>query len=67
MDDYPLLNLFWTMMLFFLWIMWLFLLVRIVADIFGSDDLSGWGKAGWTDPPRGFRTALFAVNSRCEL
>ncbi|WP_327085171.1 SHOCT domain-containing protein [Nonomuraea sp. NBC_01738] len=48
MDDYPLLNLFWTMMWFFLWIMWLFLLFRIISDIFTSDDLGGWGKAGWT-------------------
>ncbi|MFI6446802.1 SHOCT domain-containing protein [Kitasatospora sp. NPDC050543] len=47
MDDYPLLNLFWTMMWFFLWIMWLFLLFRIVVDIFRSHDLGGWGKAGW--------------------
>ncbi|MFI6483462.1 SHOCT domain-containing protein [Nonomuraea sp. NPDC050663] len=48
MDDYPLLNLFWTMMWFFVWVVWLFLLFRIVMDIFSSDDLSGWGKAGWT-------------------
>ncbi|MGI5466254.1 hypothetical protein [Streptomyces sp. CA-132043] len=31
MDDYPLLNLFWTMLWFFLWLMWLFLLFRVVA------------------------------------
>ncbi|MGC4951145.1 SHOCT domain-containing protein [Streptomyces sp. DT224] len=47
MDDYPLLNLFWTMLWFFLWIMWLFLLFRVIMDIFRSHDLSGWGKAGW--------------------
>ncbi|MER6120086.1 SHOCT domain-containing protein [Streptomyces sp. NPDC001743] len=47
MDDYPLLNLFWTMLWFFLWIMWLFLLFRVIMDIFRSDDLGGWGKAGW--------------------
>ncbi|MFD4946667.1 SHOCT domain-containing protein [Streptomyces sp. NPDC058239] len=47
MDDYPLLNLFWTMLWFFLWIMWLFLLFKVVSDIFRSDDLGGWGKAGW--------------------
>ncbi|MFH8471959.1 SHOCT domain-containing protein [Streptomyces sp. NPDC018000] len=47
MDSYPLLNLFWTMLWFFLWIMWLFLLFKIVSDIFRDDDLSGWGKAGW--------------------
>lgn len=48
MDDYPLLNLFWTMMWFFVWVMWLFLLFRIITDIFTSNDLGGWGKAGWT-------------------
>jgi hypothetical protein len=47
MDDYPLLNLFWTMLWFFLWIMWLFLLFKVISDIFRSHDLSGWGKAGW--------------------
>ncbi|MFC1407057.1 MULTISPECIES: SHOCT domain-containing protein [Streptacidiphilus] len=47
MSGYPLLDLFWTMLWFFLWIMWLFLLFRIFADIFRSDDLGGWGKAGW--------------------
>ncbi|MFF3247161.1 SHOCT domain-containing protein [Streptomyces sp. NPDC002870] len=47
MDDYPLLNLFWTMLWFFLWIMWLFLLFKIITDIFRSHDLSGWLKAGW--------------------
>lgn len=39
MDDYPLLNLFWTMLWFFLWIMWLFLLFKVIVDIFRSDDL----------------------------
>ncbi|MFF9346356.1 SHOCT domain-containing protein [Streptomyces sp. NPDC014734] len=47
MDNYPLLNLFWTMLWFFLWIMWLFLLFKVIADIFRSDDLGGWAKAGW--------------------
>ncbi|GAA3049139.1 SHOCT domain-containing protein [Streptomyces roseofulvus] len=47
MDDYPLLNVFWTMCWFFLWIMWFFLLFRIVTDIFRDHELSGWGKAGW--------------------
>ncbi|MCX5395238.1 SHOCT domain-containing protein [Streptomyces sp. NBC_00094] len=47
MDDYPLLELFWTMLWFFLWIMWLFLLFKIISDIFRDHELSGWGKAGW--------------------
>ncbi|WP_020580112.1 SHOCT domain-containing protein [Actinopolymorpha alba] len=45
--DYPLLGAFFTMLWFFLWILWIFLLVRIIIDIFRSQDLGGWGKAGW--------------------
>ncbi|MGX1270638.1 SHOCT domain-containing protein [Streptomyces phaeoluteigriseus] len=47
MDDYPLLNLFWTMLWLFLWVMWFFLLFKVITDIFRDDTLSGWGKAGW--------------------
>ncbi|WP_406197246.1 SHOCT domain-containing protein [Kitasatospora sp. NBC_01560] len=47
MDNYPLLNIFWTMLELFLWILWFFLLFKIITDIFRSHDLSGWGKAGW--------------------
>ncbi|MFK0237576.1 SHOCT domain-containing protein [Streptomyces vinaceus] len=47
MDDYPALNVFWSMLWFFLWIMWLFLLFKIVTDIFRDHEMSGWGKAGW--------------------
>ncbi|CAM5667173.1 SHOCT domain-containing protein [Streptomyces tanashiensis] len=47
MDDYPLLNVFWTMMWFFLWIMWLFLLFKVITDIFRDHELNGWAKAGW--------------------
>jgi hypothetical protein len=43
----PLFDLFWTMFLFFLWVVWFWLLITVFADIFRSDDLSGWGKAGW--------------------
>ncbi|MEV7601868.1 SHOCT domain-containing protein [Kitasatospora sp. NPDC089797] len=45
--DYPVLNIFWTMLELFLWILWFFLLFKIITDIFRSHDLSGWGKAGW--------------------
>jgi Short C-terminal domain/Phospholipase_D-nuclease N-terminal len=47
-QDYPALNLFWSILEVFLWIMWFFLLFRIIGDIFRSADLSGWGKAGWS-------------------
>ena len=45
--DYPLLNLFWTMLIFFLWIAWFFLLFRVIADIFRSHDMGGFAKALW--------------------
>jgi hypothetical protein len=45
--DYPLLSAFWTMLVFFVWIMWFVLLFRIITDIFRDDRLSGWAKAGW--------------------
>ena len=45
--DYPILGLFWTMLMLFLWVAWLMLLFHVIFDIFRSDDLSGWGKAGW--------------------
>ena len=44
----PLLDLFWTMLLFFLFIAWISLLIQVYADIFRSDDLSGLVKAAWT-------------------
>jgi len=47
-QDYPLLNLFWTMMWFFLWIVWIFFLIRIMIDVLRSRDIGGWAKAGWT-------------------
>ncbi|HET9261232.1 MAG TPA: SHOCT domain-containing protein [Acidimicrobiia bacterium] len=43
----PLLDLFWTMLWFFLFILWIWLLISLFSDIFRRDDIGGWGKAGW--------------------
>jgi hypothetical protein len=43
----PLMDLFWSMLWFFMFFLWIWLLISLFADIFRSDDLSGWGKAGW--------------------
>jgi hypothetical protein len=43
----PLLDLFWSMLWFFMFFLWIWLLISLFADIFRSRDLSGWGKAGW--------------------
>lgn len=39
---------FWSFLWFFLWVIWIRMLIAIFADIFRSDDLSGWGKALWS-------------------
>ncbi len=43
----PLMDLFWSMLWFFMFFLWIWLLISLFSDIFRSDDLSGWGKAGW--------------------
>jgi hypothetical protein len=45
--SYPLAGAFWTMLWFFLWIIWILILFRVIFDIFRSRDLGGWGKALW--------------------
>ncbi len=42
----PLLDIFFAMIWFFLWVAWIVLLIRVIADIFRSDR-SGWSKAFW--------------------
>lgn len=46
--DYPLLGILWTTLVIFFWIAWIFLVIRIFADIFRNRDMSGWAKALWT-------------------
>jgi len=45
--DYPLLDVMWTMIIFFCWILWFWLLFTIWTDIFRRHDISGLGKTGW--------------------
>jgi ABC-type multidrug transport system fused ATPase/permease subunit len=46
-SSYPLLNIFWSMFVFFLWIIWIWILITVFIDIFRSHDLSGGAKALW--------------------
>ena len=39
---------FWSMLWFFLFFIWIWLLIVVFGDIFRSQDLSGWAKALWT-------------------
>jgi hypothetical protein len=46
--DYPFLNILWSMILFFAWVIWLWMVFAILGDVFRRRDLSGWGKAAWS-------------------
>ena len=45
--DYPFLDLMWTMVVFFLWILWFWLLFSVFADIFRRHDIGGGAKTLW--------------------
>ena len=45
--DYPFLDVFWSMLIFFLWVMWFMLLFHIIGDIFRRRDASGGKKTLW--------------------
>jgi hypothetical protein len=44
--DYPFMDVLWSMIIFFCWVAWIWLLILCFSDIFRRD-LSGWGKAAW--------------------
>ena len=47
-SDYPFLDIFWTMTIFFAYAIWFWLLIMILSDNFRRRDHSGLAKAGWT-------------------
>jgi Phospholipase_D-nuclease N-terminal len=47
-DDYPFLQVFWTMLVFFGWVIWITVLMMVLYDNFHRKDHTGWAKAGWT-------------------
>jgi hypothetical protein len=46
--DYPLLDIFWTMLIFFGWVIWFWILVTVLTDIFRRHDIGGGSKTLWT-------------------
>jgi hypothetical protein len=46
-DDYPFVDLIWTFVIFFGLMIYFWLLITVLADVFRRSDLSGWAKAGW--------------------
>ncbi|OXM48593.1 SHOCT domain-containing protein [Amycolatopsis alba] len=46
--EYPFSELMWTMLVFFCWIAWFWLLFLVLTDLYRRPAVSGWAKAGWT-------------------
>jgi ABC-type multidrug transport system fused ATPase/permease subunit len=46
-SSYPLLDIFWTMLEFFLFFVWIWIIIMIFSDIFRSHDMKGWMKFLW--------------------
>jgi membrane protein implicated in regulation of membrane protease activity len=46
-SSYPALSVFWTIVEVFLWVLWFWILIYVMIDIFRSRDLSGVAKALW--------------------
>ena len=44
---YSFLDVMWTMLVFFAWVIWFWLLITVFADLFRRQDTSGWSKALW--------------------
>ena len=45
--SYPFLDVLWTMLVFFAWVIWFWLLIRVFADIFRRHDIHGGAKTLW--------------------
>jgi hypothetical protein len=45
--DYPFLEIVGTMLVFFAWVAWFWIVITVFSDLFRRHDVGGWGKAGW--------------------
>src|SRR6478752_1322477 len=46
--DYPFIDILWSMILFFTWVIWIWMVFTILADVFRRRDIGGWAKAAWS-------------------
>jgi phospholipase D-like protein/putative oligomerization/nucleic acid binding protein len=47
-SSYPFLNVLWSMLIFFAWVIFIWIAITVLIDVFRRHDISGWGKAAWT-------------------
>jgi hypothetical protein len=45
--SYPFLNILWTTLIFFAWVIFIWIAITVLLDVFRRRDISGWGKAAW--------------------
>jgi hypothetical protein len=45
--DYPFLDVFWSMIIFFFWVIWIWIVITVLIDIFRRRDIGGFAKAAW--------------------
>jgi uncharacterized membrane protein YcjF (UPF0283 family) len=45
--DLPFLEVLWTMIIFFAWVIYIWIAITVLIDVFRRHDISGWGKAAW--------------------
>lgn len=45
--SYPFLEVFWTMLIFFAFVIWIWILITVLIDLFRRHDASGWAKVLW--------------------
>lgn len=45
--SYPFLNVFWDLLIFFAWVIFIWIAITVLIDVFRRHDISGWGKAAW--------------------
>jgi Phospholipase_D-nuclease N-terminal/Short C-terminal domain len=45
--DYPFLDVLWTLIIFFAWVIYIWIAITVLIDVFRRHDIGGWGKAAW--------------------
>jgi hypothetical protein len=45
--DYPFLDVLWSMIIFFFWVIWIWIVITVLMDVFRRHDIGGWAKAAW--------------------
>ena len=45
--DYPFMDVLWSMIIFFFWVIWIWIVITVLIDVFRRHDIGGFAKAAW--------------------